>query len=376
MEYRALGERVTERISALGFGCMRLPKLRSGIDEKEARRLLRYAIDHGVNYIDTAYPYHDGESEPVVGRALQDGYRERILLATKLPIWQIESIADCDSVFDEQLSRLKTDHIDFYLLHALNNERWQKILRLGILEWALEQKRAGRVRYIGFSFHDEPPMFPVILDGWKEWDFCQIQYNYVNEEYQAGTAGLRRAAARGIGVVVMEPLLGGSLIRQPESVRRIFDSASSGRGAAAWALHWLWNKPEVGVVLSGMTTFEQVLENIAIAEGSRIGRLSEAELALFSDAKTAYEAARPVPCTSCNYCMPCPNDVDIPANFAIYNDSVAFGRLDVGRQQYKNDIAVEKRASSCIQCDECLEKCPQNIAIPDRLAEVDAAFTT
>ncbi len=376
MQYRPLGRRVTEKVSALGFGCMRLPTLGEPalIDEKQARHMVHAAIDRGVNYVDTAYPYHAGASEPFVGTALADGYREKVLLATKLPVWKTESIADCDSILHEQLERLQTDHIDMYLLHALDRKRWDNVLRIGTLEWALRQKREGKIRYIGFSFHDDAQIFPQILNGWDEWDFCQIQYNFVNEDHQAGTAGLELAAARGIGVVVMEPLLGGGLAESVPTVQAIWDSAPVRRSPVEWALKWLWNKPEVGVVLSGMSTYEQLEENLRIADSSATGDLSPDELALFPKARRAYDEMRPIGCTSCAYCMPCPNGVDIPGNFALINEAVAFNQMATGIWRYNNAMSAESRASECIICNECLDKCPQSIQIPDRLAEVHKAL--
>ncbi|HUX12527.1 MAG TPA: aldo/keto reductase [Spirochaetia bacterium] len=374
MQYRTLGRE--ERVSALGFGCMRLPTLGqpSLIDEKLATRMLRYAIDQGVNYVDTAYPYHGGMSEPFVGRALRDGYRERVNLATKLPVWLTESIADCDRIFNEQLSKLQTDHLDFYLLHALDKERWAKVKRLGIVDWALEQKQRGRTRYVGFSFHDSASVFPTILDGSPDWDFCQLQYNFMDEEHQAGTAGLELAAARGLGVIVMEPLLGGALVNPPPSVQEIWAGAPIGRTPAAWALHWLWNKPEVGILLSGMTAFEQVEENLRLAGESGVGSLTKAELALYPRAKVAYDAGRPIPCTECGYCTPCPSGVNIPGNFSLHNEAVAFDRHETAKWRYNNFFPEATRAGACIRCNECLEKCPQGIEIPDRLEEIEAAY--
>ena len=272
MQYRPFGK-LDWKVSALGFGAMRLPILEndsSKIDEAEAIRMIRYAIDEGVNYIDTAYPYHGGASEPLVGRALQDGYRERVRLATKLPIWLVESPADFDKFLNEQLTRLQTDHIDFYLLHGLNKTNWPKMQSLNVINWLEQARASGRIRHIGFSFHDSVDVFKQIVDGYDHWDFCQIQYNYMDIERQAGTEGLKYAAARGLGVIVMEPLLGGRLVEPPEVVQEIWDSAPVKRTPANWALQWVWDQPEVPLILSGMSTMQQVEQNVASACPARL----------------------------------------------------------------------------------------------------------
>jgi uncharacterized protein len=374
MQYRTMGPRVPEQVSALGFGCMRFPKTNDEakrIERAESRRMLEYALDSGVNYVDTAWPYHGGESEEFVGEVLEGGRREKILLATKLPVWEVKEPADLDRIFEKQLEKLRTDYIDFYLLHALGRDRLQSVVDLKMIEWGEKLKRDGRIRYLGFSFHDEAPVFRDIVDQYDSWDFCQIQYNYMNEKDQAGTAGLKYAAERGIAVVVMEPLLGGSLANTPEAVQAVFSDAEKDRSPVEWAFDWLWDKPEVGTVLSGMSSMDQVREDVEYASRSSIGMLTDAERKLFPKAKKAYESLQPVPCTQCNYCMPCPHGVDIPGNFAIFNEYYKFGDRDQAVSRYNRQMSEDKRASACVRCDECLPKCPQKIAIPDCLERVN-----
>jgi hypothetical protein len=367
MQYRKFGKLDWE-VSALGFGCMRLPTIggeNANIDEPEATKMLHYAIDHGVNYVDTAYPYHGENSERVVGRALKGGYRERVKLATKLPCWKVESAGDFDTLLNEQLEKLQDEHIDFYLLHALNKERWSQVRDLGVREWAERALVDGRIGYLGFSFHDDYDAFQTIIDDYEGWTFCQIQHNYIDVENQAGTKGLRYAASKGLAVVIMEPILGGRLVDPPEPIQQIWDGAAKKRTPADWALQWLWNQPEVSVVLSGMSAMQHVEENVASAEMSGVGSLSEEELVLFDHVRKKYKELCPIPCTKCGYCMPCPNGVDIPRNFAVYNEGIMYDKPDRAREGYTVWTPEEKRASQCIQCRECEEKCPQSIFISE-----------
>jgi predicted aldo/keto reductase-like oxidoreductase len=365
MKYRAFGK-LDWKGSALGFGCMRLPTVggdRSAIDVDKATRMLRHAIDQGVNYLDTAYPYHGGNSELFVGEALQDGYRDKVMLATKLPVRMCEREGDFDRFLDEQLQKLQTDHIDFYLFHGMRVPRWEIVQKFDFLAKADRAKADGRVRHMGFSFHDSLDVFKTVVDGY-DWDFCQIQYNYMNEDYQAGTEGLKYAAARGIGVVVMEPLLGGKLVAPPAPIQALWDQAGVERSAAEWALQWLWNKPEVSVVLSGMSAMQHVVENLASADRSGVGLLSESDLALVDQVRRKYEELCPIPCTGCQYCMPCPNGVDIPRNFSTFNTAAMYGSWDDARRRY-NHMPEEIRASACIQCRQCEDLCPQDIPISE-----------
>jgi predicted aldo/keto reductase-like oxidoreductase len=369
MQYRSFG-RLDWKVSALGFGCMRLPIIgadQANIDEPEATQMLRYAIDHGVNYVDTAYPYHGENSERLVGRALKDGYREKVKLATKMPCWLINTPEDFDRYLDEQLKKLQTDHVDLYLLHALWSERWARMRNLGVLEWSERAIADGRIGHLGFSFHDSLPVFKEIVAAY-DWTMCQIQYNFMDENVQAGTGGLKHAAEKGIAVVIMEPLLGGSLANPPAEVRRIWDSA--GKQPVDMALRWLWNKPEVSVVLSGMSATEHVQQNLESADASGVDALTQGELDLIARVHDTYRGFASVPCTKCRYCMPCPNGVDIPRNFELYNEAVIYDSLDLSKALYNWHMPEGQRASACVACGECEEKCPQHIQISQWMPRV------
>ncbi len=372
MQYRKFGP-LDWKVSALGFGCMRLPTKgedTSNIDEPEVTKMLHYAIDHGVNYLDTAYPYHGGNSEWVVGRVLKGGYRAKVKLATKLPCWLVESPKDFDQYLNEQLDRLLTDHIDFYLLHNLNEKRWLRMRDLDVLEWAEKAIADGRIGYLGFSFHDDYEAFKEIVDAYDRWTLCQIQYNYMDVENQAGTKGLRYAASKGLAVVIMEPLLGGRLVNPPQPIQNLWNTAAQTRPPADWALQWLWNQPEVSVVLSGMSAMEHVEENVTSAEASGINSLTKEELALIEQARDKYQEICPIPCTQCGYCMPCPNGVHIPRNFLVYNEGVMYDDPDGARRLYTIRMTEDERASACIQCRECEELCPQDIPISEWMPRV------
>ena len=383
MQYRKFGK-LDWQASALGFGAMRMPVIDNDpkqVDEAAAIALIRQAIDGGVNYVDTAYPYHGGTSEPLVGRALKDGYRERVKLATKLPCWKVEKSDNFDRYLDEQLARLDTSQIDFYLLHALAEGSWHKMRDLGILAQAERALADGRIRNFGFSFHDTYDVFKDIVDGYDGWAFCQIQYNYLDIEYQAGTKGLRYASDKGLGVVVMEPLRGGLLagnagFRQgrgvPASVQALWDKATVRRTPAEWALQWVWNQPEVSLVLSGMSTAAQLDENLASADRSGVETLSVADLALVAEVRAEFQRLAPIPCTECKYCQPCPNNVQIPTIFSFYNEAMMFNAYEYARFAYNNWIAPEGRADKCLQCGECESKCPQHIAIMEWLEKTES----
>lgn len=364
MQYRRMG-RLDLHVSALGFGCMRLPVRGNWeeVDEGLTTDLLRHAIDQGVNYLDTAYGYHGGKSEMVIGRALENGYRERTYIATKLPHWLVRTREDLDRIFQEQLSRLRTERIDFYLLHNLQAERWPFLRQLGVLEWLEQLKARGEIGYIGFSFHETFPVFKGFLDSYDGWDFCQIQYNYANEEVQAGTRGLLYASGKGLGVVVMEPLLGGKLANPPARVREIMDASPFRRTPADWSLRWLWNRPEVSVVLSGMNAMEQLQENIGSACTSGVGSLSQGEMDLLERVKLEFASMIPIPCTGCGYCMPCPHGVDIPRNLENYNQGAIHDNFQFSKSLYMNVFSSRIRAGSCEGCGECEEKCPQRIEV-------------
>lgn len=371
MQYRKFGNTNLE-VSSLGFGAMRLPIIGENsaqIDEKEALKIMQYAFDNGVNYVDTAYPYHEGQSEIVIGKALKQGYKDKVYLATKLPSWAIEDYSDFDKYFYEQLNKLQTDHIDFYLIHNLHINVWSKVKNLGLLDWCDKIVKSGKVRFIGFSIHDTTAFFKEIIDSYK-WDFCQIQYNYMNEDVQVGTEGLLYASQKGIPVIVMEPLLGGSLVNLPTKIQSIFDNA--GKNPVNMALQWLWNKKEVSLVLSGMSTMEQVKQNIKYASESAINSFSKDDVTLMNKIKSEYSKIAPVPCTKCRYCLPCPKNIEIPYLFALYNDEMMHKEKSAWLYKiiYNNNIPESQRADSCIKCRKCEKKCPQGIKIADLMDKV------
>lgn len=373
MQYRKFGG-LSDSVSVLGFGAMRLPTCEENVDEPAAIELLRYAFDHGVNYIDTAYPYHAGQSEVVVGKVLADGYRDRVLLATKLPIWRVQSLDDCQRIFDEQQARLQTDCIDVYLLHCLQAKSWPKIQAMKALEWMEQLQSQGRIKYIGFSFHDSFETFQQILDGY-DWDVCQIQYNMVCEDVQAGTAGLNYAAGKGLAVIVMEPLFGGALANPPQPIQDIWRESASPIRPADIALRWLWDKPEVSLVLSGMSTMEQVQQNIASASHHDEPWLSPDEAALVARVQARYRELSPIPCTKCGYCMPCPHGVNIPLNFDLSNQAEVYkgNPIKLCRNLY-HGLPEEQRAAACEACGRCEELCPQGLEIPRLLQDVAKQF--
>jgi uncharacterized protein len=381
MLYRKLGKTGFD-VSVLGFGCMRFPIVggtsavdlfdpTKPIDEKTASEMIQYAVEHGINYFDTAYPYHGGQSEVFLGKNLKP-YREKVFLATKLPTWLVQSRHDFERLLGEQLKRLETDYIDLYLLHGLNRQAWAGMKELGALDFLNKVLADGRIRYAAFSFHDDVKIFKEIVDGY-DWAMCQIQYNYFDEDYQAGKEGLRYAASRGVGVVIMEPLRGGKLTdRIPEQILKLWDSASVKRTPAEWALRWVWNHTEVSTALSGMSSMAQLIENIRIAEDAKAGTLSESELHLIAEVCEAYRNMLQIGCTGCAYCMPCPNGVNIPLNFSLYNDSFMFKDEDLNLMLYNRMLTPEQRASNCAECSECEEHCPQQIRIPEELKKVHA----
>ena len=370
-----------DELSILGFGAMRLPVKEDGsIDEEKARQMVRHSIDNGVNYVDTAWPYHMGESEPFLAGALADGYREKVKLATKQPQWMVKIPEDMDRFLNAQLEKLNTDHVDYYLIHSLVGSSWENIRDIGVLEFLDRAKADGRIINAGFSYHGDPEDFAPIVDAY-DWDFCQIQYNFLDENVQAGTAGLEYAASKGLGVVVMEPLRGGNLADPvPQGVMDIWDEADVKRSPVEWALRWVWNHPEVTVVLSGMSEPEQVEENLRIAEEGLASSLTEKELELVSRVAEKYNELMKINCTGCRYCMPCPEGVDIPACFEMYNNLHMFGGGDRLGMMYAAKLggilrgAETNFASQCVQCGKCLDACPQHIPIPDMLEKVVEDF--
>ena len=383
------------KVSALGFGAMRLPiDKKFNVIEDEAIKMIRYAIDHGVNYVDTAYPYHNGQSEVVVGKALKEGYREKVFLTTKSPLWLVKSKKDFHRLFDEQTERLQTNP-DIYLFHGMNKERLEKVKELRLIDDIKLLRDQEKIKYIGFSFHDSFEVFKDIIDYYT-WDCCQIQYNYLDIDYQAGTKGLKYAASNNIPVIIMEPIRGGKLAipehkldTRPE-IKKILEESKIKRSMADWALQFLWNQREVSIVLSGMSTMQHVIENVESANNSGINTLTDEELETISKLRKTYKNFDIVPCTSCGYCMPCPNGVTIPSVMRIMNEIAYWGERGKPRVAFFYDRMVkspeeleekktegeefEGAASLCIQCGECLDKCPQQIDIPDIMTKANLIF--
>jgi len=370
-----------DELSILGFGAMRLPTKEDGsIDEKVATDMVRYSIDNGVNYVDTAWPYHMGESEPFLARALADGYREKVKLATKQPQWMIKNYEDMDRFLNSQLEKLNTDQIDYYLIHSLVKSSWENIRDLGVMEFLDKAKADGRIVNAGFSYHGAPEDFEPIIDAY-DWDFCQIQYNFLDEDVQAGTKGLEYAASKGLGVVIMEPLRGGNLADPvPDEVMDIWNEADARRSPVEWALRWVWNRPEVTVVLSGMSEPAHVEENLRIANEALPDSLTEKELRLVERVANKYQDLMEVGCTGCRYCMPCPEGVDIPACFEMYNNLHMFDDEDRLMMMYAAKLGGILRgsetnfASQCTECGQCVDACPQNLPVPELLEKVSETF--
>jgi predicted aldo/keto reductase-like oxidoreductase len=370
MQYRT-DPKTKNQLSALGLGCMRFERIGVGIDFAKAERIICEAVDQGVNYFDTAYIYPG--SEETLGNALaKNSLRDKVNVATKLPILLCKSGADFEKYFSRQLGRLKTDRIDYYLLHMLTDtDYWKKLQSWGIEDWAAQKKASGQIKRFGFSFHGIKSEFMKLLDSY-DWDFCQIQYNYSDENYQAGVDGLKKASEKGMAVVIMEPLLGGKLASGlPTAAAEIF--RETGLSPAAWALKWLWNQPEPTVVLSGMNSLEQLKENAANADSSFPMKFTEKEYRMFKEVTNIFSKSYRVKCTGCGYCMPCPSGVNIPACFSAYNAAFAISK-SVGQQQYTTSTggttASRHFASQCVKCGKCEKHCPQSIPIREKLSDV------
>ena len=382
MQYRTI-PKIDFKPSALGFGAMRLPVInhdQAKVDYPQASKIIRYAIDHGVNYIDTAYFYHGGFSEVAVGKALEKGYREKIKIATKFPFFEIKSRDDFDAAFDRQLKRLQADKIDFYLLHGLHRPVFDNLEKMGILPWLEGKVAKGQIDYLGFSFHDEYDYFKKVVDAYDNWTFCQIHFNYMDVDYQAGRKGLEYAAKKNLGVFIMEPLRGGQLAQKPpEAVAKVWETSRKKFSPVDWALRWLWNYPEVSMVLSGMSSMDQVIENVTIADKAGNSKMTKADLALIDKVRQAYKDLRPIGCTGCRYCMPCPNNVEIPGIFSIFNELKMYGDTHIVKFRYGDGqwaIKSDRNAANCTGCGTCLEKCPQHLAIPDLLKTVHGELIT
>ncbi len=364
-------------VSRLGMGCMRLPTMQKDgktvIDREAAIAMIRSGIDQGINYVDTAYPYHDGESELVVGEALKGGYREKVKLATKLPIWMVKEEKDMNRLLDEQLKKLDVASIDFYLLHAMNKERMELMRSLNYKKFLKEAMADGRIKYPAFSFHDDKACFLDIL-GDFDWAMAQIQYNYLDDDKQATEEGLRAAGKAGVALVIMEPLRGGALANPPADVKQLMDGYEEKRSPVEWAFSYIADYPEVATILSGMSSQQQLDDNIAIFDRLTVGGLTEADKALIRELKKTYLARVPIGCTGCRYCVPCPNDVHIPSIFHAYNENAMLGQDWKHSWNYGNMVKDGRDASKCIGCGACEGQCPQSLPIIDLLAKIDGEY--
>ena len=374
MQYRK--DKYGRDLSVLGFGCMRFTRKGIDIDLEKAESEIMDAYRAGVNYYDTAYIYPG--SEVLLGTILKrNGIREKVNVATKLPQYMVNSLAGVEKTFQEELNRLQTDYIDYYLMHMLTDlAQWKRLKNMGILTWIEEKKKAGAIRNIGFSYHGNTENFLKILEDY-DWEFCQIQYNYLDEYTQAGVTGLKAAAAKGIPVIIMEPLRGGKLVNMlPPEAKRLMAENERGWSPASWGLRWLYNQPEVTVVLSGMNSREMVSENLLTANTARVGDLNEKDFALIEAVREQIKAGEKVGCTGCRYCMPCPKGVDIPGIFRCYNAMYTEGRND-GRYQFAQTVGMTRRpafATQCVGCGKCESHCPQGIPIREKLKEADRAL--
>ena len=369
MEKRKL-ENLGIETSLLGFGCMRFPVTAEGkIDEPEAERMLDKAIAAGVNYIDTAYPYHNGDSEPFVGRVLKKYDRHSFYLATKLPCWNVSKKEDAERIFEEQLTRLQTDYIDFYLMHALSGDSFRKMAELGVVEVLERLKAEGRIKYLGFSFHASYEAFEEIL-CYRDWDFCQIQLNYMDAESQAGLKGYRLTEERNVPLVIMEPVKGGSLAAFAEDITGKFRALDPEASVASYALRWVGSLPNVKVVLSGMSTMEQVEDNLKTFTDFR--SLSDEETKTIDDIVALIRSRVQNGCTACRYCMPCPAGVDIPGNFRVWNTYHMYQNYNMVKNSWEKNLGDEKQAKNCIKCGKCEKACPQKLHIREDLEKVQA----
>ncbi len=368
MKYRTMGK-LGIQSSAFGLGCMRFNGTASGdsvIDEQKAVSLIRRAIDGGVNYIDTAWVYLDKTSEIVLGKALLDGYRDKVTIATKVPPDAVKDRADMEAILAEELRKLQTDHIDFYLMHAMNKQKWEHMKAVGAREFFDDMKQAGKIRYKCFSFHGPYEEFEYILNDW-DWDMCQIQYNFMDINNQAGTKGLELAGSKGIPVVIMEGLLGGRLATAPDNVQALYDAFPEKRSPVEWAFRWLCNHPEVGVVLSGCNEAEQIDENLRIFDTVEAGIMSEEELKLMDNVREAYISRTKIGCTGCRYCMPCPNGVNIPGIFSVWNNFSLYNIDPKTDWQFGSIKKASAGADNCIGCGACEAACPQHLNIIESL---------
>ena len=376
MQYRTM-PKSADKLSVLGYGCMRFPMKGSSIDAQEAKKQVMHAIENGVNYLDTAWPYHKGESESFLGEHIlsDKAVREKVYVATKMPCFTISKAEKFDEIFNKQLSKLKIDYVDYYLLHSLSGSTWQKMLSLGITEWMNKVKKEGKVRYMGFSFHGRQEDFVKIADEY-DFDFAQVQFNILDENYQAGIKGIEYAAAKGMGVIVMEPLRGGSLTGSiPKEVQEIYDTADIKRKPADWALRWIYNHPQVTLVLSGMNTTEQIDENIKTASVAAPDSLNDKEKKIINGVRNKYLELFTIGCTGCGYCMPCPVGIDIPGVLKSLNNFHMFSKTSarIKYMSYSGIMTADGKphfASSCIECGKCEQKCPQSLQIRQGMKQI------
>lgn len=373
MEYRIM-ENIGIRTSLLGFGCMRFPRNDDGsINEELAEEMIETAYKSGVNYFDTAYSYHNGESERFTGRVLDKFDRSTYYLATKLPCWLVHSREDAERIFNEQLNKLNKDYVDFYLLHSLNKGQFDRMVSLGVPDVIDKLRKEGRIRYFGFSFHDSFDAFKYILE-YRDWDFCQIQLNYMDTEIQAGIRGYELTEKLNVPLVIMEPVKGGSLARLPENVEKLLKESDPDKSMASWALRWVASLPNVKVVLSGMSDMDQVKDNLTTFNNFRV--LSDKEKQTVNDVVQAMRSRVKNGCTGCAYCMPCPAGVDIPQNFKLWNDYGIYSNPGSTKWHWENQISDASKAKNCVECGNCEEVCPQNLSIREDLktlqAELDA----
>ncbi len=367
MKYRTLAG---EKVSVLGFGCMRFPITSDNaadIDEEKTTNMLHYAVENGVNYFDTAYVYHNRKSEDFIGKALKP-FRNEIHIATKCPTWEVKCEDDFDRILEDQLKKLDTDYIDFYLMHALDKDRFDNIvLKFNLIDKLNKAKAEGKIHHIGFSFHDDLDTFKRIIDSNPAWEFCQIQLNYINTEYQAGLEGLEYAHKKGLDVIIMEPLLGGKLANPSPQVA---DVLSDEKSPVEWAMDFLWNREEVSLLLSGMGAMEQVKSNIEYADKAEVGMLTSDNLDMLKRTKEVFDKMALVPCTKCAYCMPCPFGLDIPKTFEAYNATASLG-MDRAKSIYSE---ISKGPDQCKKCKKCEKVCPQNIKISSIMTKIAEIF--
>ncbi|MGB9721630.1 MAG: aldo/keto reductase [bacterium] len=378
MIYRNFGK-TGLKVSQLGFGCMRFPLLDEynfkSINKSEARKLLYYAIDKGINYLDTAYGYHSGESEVFLGEVLIPEYRKKVYLATKLPVYLMKEKGDSQKYLDEQLNRMKTETIDMYLLHGLSRDSWQTVQKFDLLKFSDDSLKSGKIRYTGFSFHDEFPLFEEIVNAYP-WSLCLIHLNYVDDDIQAGIKGLEYAYQKGLAVIIMEPLRGGKLARNvPDEVLKTISRSKFRQTPAEFAFRFLYNHPEVSCVLSGMSSIEQVKDNIEFASREHRNTLTYDELQLYKEVKDFYKSRTRVNCTGCNYCSECPQNIPISFIFELYNDAYMYNAFEESKSMYKKFIKDERKADKCTECGQCEQRCPRGIEIVKELKNVHKSLS-